>query len=458
MMNNMLDNTFLSYDDPVYENKIKHDGFWAALLLGMLFFGPRSTPTMSLPPFRVVDFIIVYLFFSRLYLGRYQNGFIFSSANKVFSILMLLLTFVLVISTFINVAIGKIPFFLKDFNLAVSFVRAVVIASVASSFVWKDKQVRQFAFWIMSWVFLAGLLAFVQKFFPYMASGIIEKLYAVEYTRLEIETSSIYSRVAGTFGNPNMFGYGLVFLGTTSLTSAIYLKGRYRFWHIVLYLFIGFAVLITTGSRTSLGAFVIVTFMVLIMSLKGNSKIGILFVMFMVIVLYFLVKVNIHSLPLNERVKDVLAGQEGAVEEGIYSRYALWEKSFEAAKESIVFGEGASRITFQLSDNGYIMMLLRTGIIGAILYLSLLIYLIIIGVSSCLNETRQLQKAIVYMGVAALVNHLIFELTADFLWNVELVAIWAAYMGILCGISYQRKQYHFYSYCNGNDLNTLNIE
>ena len=128
----------------------------------------------------------------------------------------------------------------------------------------------------------------------------------------------------------------------------------------------------------------------------------------------------------------------------LHARYLLWERSMREAKESIVFGVGISKTIYQTTDNGYIMTLLRTGIIGLSVYISMLAALFIRGIKALRIEKRPYQRIVLLTSFVVLINHMIFELTGDFFWSVELSAILSAFIGLLCGSSRQALEENYY--------------
>ena len=70
-------------------------------------------------------------------------------------------------------------------------------------------------------------------------------------------------------------------------------------------------------------------------------------------------------------------------------------------------------------------------------YLLLLGSLLVKGLKGLHCEGSVCKRMILLITVLALINHLIFELTADFFWNIELGAIFSLFMGLLCGMSGQ---------------------
>lgn len=432
------------YEEDSFAEVGKRDGWLAALLLFSLIFGPRAAPRGLLPPFRFADIIIVLLVLSRwIKSTRLYGGFVFSYRNRLFSRFMLVMAFVLLFSTMINIAAGRYAFFIKDFYQPIVFIRMILIAAIMASFYFGEKQVKQLAKGILIISLMSVILAFIQKFRYWYVSGLVERFYAIEWTRLE--EIGIGARVVGTFGNANQFGLCLVMLAAVSLAIAINMKGLMKLLAAGTFVSLGAAVLITTASRTALIAFLMITAISLLLSLRGRAVIPVILLTMLMIGMFIFVRAYADILPLHPRVKFIIGvGEEKSIGTLLQARYVIWERSVREAKESIIFGAGMSKMTYQLTDNGYLIMLLRTGIIGLGVYLLMLLCLFIRGIKALHIEKRPFQRAVLLMSFIVLINHMIFELTGDFFWTVKYNAIFAAFMGLLCSLSRQALDENYY--------------
>jgi len=432
---------YFDYDiDVAYEPAYigKYDGWIGVILLGSIIFGPMAVISTVLPPIRFADFVIIFLAMARWGRARrLYGGFLFSSHNRRFSILMLVITFVLFFSTLLNAVTGRNPFSFRDFNFSIVFIRMVVIAGISSSLIFQERQIRQFAKGVLLISLVSILLAFVQRFRPYLLSSFLERFYAMDWRRIEEQSPGVAFRVVGTFGNPNLFSSALVMLSGACLAIAINMKGLFKFLSIVMFFGMSLAMLIATGSRTGLLAFAAIVSVAMLLSLKGRARLSVVFAMILIFCAFMFVRANIEKLPINPRVKNIISSGEYASAESFRARYYYWTRGLREARRSILFGVGGSKMAEQLTDNGYIMVLVRTGIIGLVTYLSMLIYLLTRGVKSIYIEQRPLFKALILTSILVLINHLVFELTADFFWSVKYGAMFALFMGLLCSLSYQ---------------------
>ncbi len=417
----------------------KYDGWLAALLIASLIFGPRSSPGASLPPIRFSDFVILFLLITRWSKAvRLYGGMFFSSRIRPFSVPILVLMVNLVFATALAMVSGRYIFIIKDFFPPIVLLRMITIAAIMASLSLGERQVRQMAVGIIFLSVLVVILAFCQKFAAYSVSGYVKRFYAIQWERLEIEETGYGSRVVGTFGNANVFSGCMVILAASSLAIAINMKGLLKPLAIGTYVGLGAAILITAASRTGFISLVLVSGITAMMSFRGRARLSSGAGMFLIILLYLFVRANIDDLPLNPRMKAVF-GVGPKMSEIMESRYEMWRKSARLVLESPILGVGSSKMIDQTTDNGYVMTLMRTGIVGILVYISMLIGLLVRAIRSFLVTERPYEKTILLIALMAIVNHMILEMTGDYFWVIQYGAIFAAFAGLLCGVADQRK-------------------
>jgi O-antigen ligase len=151
---------------------------------------------------------------------------------------------------------------------------------------------------------------------------------------------------------------------------------------------------------------------------------------------YLFIQANLESLRLNPRMQVVVGGGAArSLTETLSDRYWFWQRSFEAGMSSPIIGVGASKSVYQLSDNGYLMMFQRAGLVGLTIYLLMIGRLCWRGAKALYVKQESEPRAILLMAFVALVNHVIFEITGDFFWNIAYGGIIAVYLGLLCAAS-----------------------
>ena len=418
----------------------RNDGWWAAFLVFSIIFGPKTKAFAILPPIRFVDFVIVFMVIVRgLKAYNLYGGFLFSYRSRLFSLFMIALGLIVLFSMSVNMATGRIPYHIKNFFYPIQFFRMALIAAIMGSCYFGDRQVKQFVAGICIIGLMCGTLAFIQKARPWAVAGFLEKYYAAKWEYLEMRARGVTSRVVGTFGNPNRFSLGLVVVAAGALAGTIYQKGPLKLLSLASYLFLGAVLLIATGSRTGLVGLFIVTAFILILSLTGRARVWVMLLIIFMVLAYIFVRANIERIPLNPRMKVILGGG-GTIQtipESLFARYVMWKEALAEVSESWIIGIGATKAQKQLSDNGYIQMLLRTGIIGLLVYVLMYVALLRRGLKAFFAETAPHRKAIITAVTGVLVGQMVFEITGDFFWNPQNQALFAAFVGVLCGISGQ---------------------
>jgi len=430
--------------DMGFQRSTRNDGWCATILLGSLIFGPEVIVDPSFPPFRFADIMILFLLFTRgIKAMRFYGGFLFSYRIRGFNFWILCLTLAVSFSMAVNVLSGHYPFFYKDLFIPVVFLRMILIASIASSFNFQTRQIRQFALGIILISTISVSLAFAQRAGLLGYGSIMETLYL---TSAHLQRQAVFDvtarRVVGTFGNPNVFGGCLVMLAAMTLPLAINMRGTIRYLSIGLFLALSGAVLMTTGSRTALVGLLLVTSLALPLSFRRGSRFtGLIFVILFVVAVVF-IRTNIYALPVSQRLQDAIAGKGVTTAESFLARVRMWKFSLALVKESPFFGLGATKTWRQLTDNGYIFMLLRVGILGLSIYVLWLLAMFIKGMMALRLEYDPSERSLLLSLIMVLVNHAVFEITGEFFWNIQYSAIFIAFMGMLYAISTQLKYEH----------------
>jgi O-antigen ligase len=417
----------------------RFDGWYAAFLLFMLVFGPSTAPGESLPPIRSSDAVILILLLSRwLKSSRLGGGFLFSRRVRVFSIPMLWISAVLVLATVLQIGTGDSSFFIKDFFTPVALVRMAFIAAIMASFDFNERHIQQFCKGFVLVALLSIALAMVQRYYPHTLAGFVEQYYATALRSLEIKSKGTQTRVVGTLGNANVFAGYLVMMAAGCLAIVIFSKRLIRLVALAAYLGLAGAVVLATASRTGIISLTIVTGAELLLSMQGRARWSAMVIIVMLTPVFLTVREQAYSLPLNPRTQALIAGKEGAVGDGIQSRFRLWTRSWEEAKSSILFGVGSRKASYQITDNGYLYTLLKCGLLGLIPYVMMLILLLLRGVRAYFAERDRAYRLSIAFGTAIVLSHAIFEFTGDFFWNIGYGAFVAALIGMLCGATRRR--------------------
>jgi O-antigen ligase len=367
-----------------------------------------------------------------------KHSYFFSERSRIVVIHLLLLTFTLIFSYCVNaIVLNRYPFFYKDLFTPIVFVRNIIIASIISNLFFNNTDLKQFITIIFIISILIALLAFGQKYKLFGYGSIMQQLYPVSQAQLHtLNREIVFSRVTGTFGNPNVFGGVVVMLSAFCLNCGLYLRGIMRSIGLAIYFLLATVVLVTTGSRTALLGLACVSLMSIFFSFRKGHRFPVIVVFVFLSLAIFLLPFLLSVMPVNPRVQRFVSGEEGVFEIGSFmTRLKMWQSSWLIVKNSIIIGMGATKTTYQISDNGYVFTLLRVGVVGLSIYVSFLYFLLKKGLSAALQSKMRLQKTVLFGLTMIVCNHVIFEISGEFFWNIRYGALFCAMAGLLSAIS-----------------------
>jgi O-antigen ligase len=286
------------------------------------------------------------------------------------------------------------------------------------------------------------VLAFCQQYNIHGVLGLTDRLYPVAAERKMI---TLGSRAVGTFGNPNDFGGSLAMLAAMILAFAISIKGLTRYFSIAVFLLLGLTILITTASRTALFGYLAVSGISLMLSLRRGSRFPAFLAMIVIVGAIMFVRGHVYELPLHRRVQDILTGYGTPLRDSFEARLGMWVDNIRMAQGSLLWGMGPTKSLVTTVDNGYIFMLVRLGIFGLLIYLLMLLSLFMRGIRAFYHELSPHKKAVMLAATMVLVNHVVFEITGEFFWNIKYGAVLSVFLGMLCGLAAQIKDERRYS-------------
>ncbi|MBN1818391.1 MAG: O-antigen ligase family protein [Sedimentisphaerales bacterium] len=414
----------------------RNDGWWAAFFLFAVLFGPMTPATASLPPFRFADFLILFLLFfrwTRAY--RFCGGYLFSNKIRFATSLLFILSGLLLFSTLLGLSIAGRTFFVKDLYASIAIVRMALIAAIVASFQMGPRQIRQFALGIVVLAFLTILLAFMQKYYAYRVTPILRRFYGLRWELLEASSTGLTWRVGGVFGNPNLFSLSMVILAASSLTFAIVLRGILRWICVLVFVGLVLSVMFTTSSRTGLITFVLISLFILLFSMQSRLRLPTIVLLIFVCSLFWGLRANIDKLPVSGRIKQIMVPEKyggGTMTDKMAARFGMWRDSLNKMQDSPIIGVGMSKMERQTTDNGYIIILLRTGIIGLIIYLWMLLGFLFKGVRNLFVQNDPYRRALLLISVSVVLSHMLFDITADFFWDIRYSGILSIFIGLLC--------------------------
>ncbi len=112
----------------------------------------------------------------------------------------------------------------------------------------------------------------------------------------------------------------------------------------------------------------------------------------------------------------------------------MWNSRWNLVKGSILIGRGPTKTETQLTDNGYLYTLFRVGLLGLIVYLSMLGNTFIKGLTTLRKVDNKFRRGALLGLTLVIVNHAVFEMTGEFFWNIRYGALLSAMMGLLCAV------------------------
>jgi O-antigen ligase len=352
----------------------------------------------------------------------------------MFTYFILALTIMTVLSMGVNYATGRNPFFIKDFYTPLAFIRMILIAAIAASFNFQDRQLRQLMIGVLAISFLSVVFAFFQKYDIFGAIDLTNRLYPLA-GRYQILARQ--ARVLGTFGNPNHFGGCLVMFGAVALAFSINARGLMRYISAAAFLGIGAAIIMTTASRTALIGYLTVSGISFVLSLRKGSRLPAFVSMLILAAAILFISRHLFTFEVDPRVQDIFARDKTPLVGAASERMSMWYRSLRMAAESPIIGVGPTKFFVQLTDNGYIFLLLRLGILGLLIYVFMLVGLFFRGMRGFFLAASPYKKAVMLATTMVIVNHAVFEITGEFFWGIKYGEIWAAFAGMLCGLSNQ---------------------
>jgi O-antigen ligase len=344
-------------------------------------------------------------------------------------------------STLLNIALGRYMFYYGDMYYPIIFVRMMLIAAIAASFYFGPDQVRQFFKGLVLLSLTTAALAIAQKLKLFGLESIIGKLYSMSVEQLgTLERETEFSRVVGTFGNANVYGGCMVMLAALMISYVMNAKRGAKIVGLICYLSLALAIVWTTSSRTSLVGLVIVTGMAIVLSFSGKARIGAFILLIITAISLLFLRDFAQQLPLDPRIKSFIGGQDVSTIESFQVRLQMWEHSLSVAKQSIFIGVGATKTVVQETDNGYVYTLMRIGLLGFCVYITMLILMVIRGFRGLRLALGTPVKTLILGMLLILLNDLIFEMTGEFFWHIRYGAVISAMFGFLCGASKQAIQ------------------
>ncbi|MDM8553308.1 hypothetical protein QUF75_01070 [Desulfococcaceae bacterium HSG7] len=345
------------------------------ILFASIMLSPNFKIISALPVFRFEDFMIV-LFFALHFLksikGAQRKAYP-SPINKVFKLLF----FFMALSISMTELVHGIPIIMRDWFILPQLIKYWLIFLLVKSIDIDEKKSKNFAYGIL---LVGAVMAFISFCQYFNLLGVNTWLTPIYQESEDAINSLIHryggSRVSGTSGNPNIFGYFIVC--TTACIAGFLLHCPNRtsntlYWLILC--FISIASLFTL-SRTVIATMFLVNGTLIYFTIKyhkgGRAKVFNFFLAaglaaFLFFNFFrtegFIYRVSIENLQTRG---------------SYHARKRDFVQPFKKSLDSValtILGQGPSKATLRTdSHNDYGWFFQRFGIVGLLLYVSLIVF------------------------------------------------------------------------------------
>lgn len=230
------------------------------------------------------------------------------------------------------------------------------------------------------------VFALLQRFFANQVQ-VLTNLYAPDHQARRVINTK---RVTALFGNPNTCALMICLFSSfffAFMARKQQLMSKRNTWILIV---LSLIAVLLTGSRTGLIVFGFLTLIFLYTKVKRKIFFFLLFpLLFGLIWLlkdHILEVIRYFNTYLYLGIKLVLTLDTNTLlSEGnsFFSRFGRWNQAIELFKESPLFGLGPLRgVITSSTDNYYIYLLVRYGIMGLLLYLLLIVYSIYLAMKA----------------------------------------------------------------------------
>ncbi len=222
------------------------------------------------------------------------------------------------------------------------------------------------------------IFAILQRFFSTQVQ-FLTNLYSPDHQARRVINTN---RVTTLFGNPNTCALMICLLCSFFFAMVVPKKPHAKKRMIWIFIFLSLVTVLLTGSRTGLIVFGFLVLTYLYTKLKRKIIFFLLFPIFFGLIILLrdqiLEVIRYFNNYLYLGIKLVLTmDTETLLSEGnsFFSRFGRWNQALALFSESPLFGLGPMRgVVTSSTDNYYIYLLARYGIVGLVLYLSFIVY------------------------------------------------------------------------------------
>lgn len=384
-------------------NKKLH--LWGGFLLISIIFFPDIHLSKSLPAFQVVDLtlpftaLLIFLERKRLSIHYYYLVFILFAAY-------------IPITMAVNGRLAVIADYFEIYKL-MKFLTLIVFFSLL--------EYKAFTKQWMKLLFITLVVVNLLHF--YNVFGFHDLLYRIyggvnlEYFGLNSLKEPATKRMTGTAGNPNINAIIFAFFALYFLPLKFNLK---QFaWFLTAFLLV-----LMCQSRTAIVGLAMLLPVIWILKLSNWNWKNWLFVLITLVGMYLI------SWGITTDFYVQQAYTNNVVSGSVTGRIATWKYLFEMIKEYPIFGHGVNKDFFYKNDlyseNEYILMAWRYGVIGTFLYL-LIIFIPLKAYIWTKEKTQEKSRAILFLCLillVALTNNPLQDRTGMMLIAIIIGSIW----------------------------------
>lgn len=242
-------------------------------------------------------------------------------------------------------------------------------------------------------------------------------------------------RLIGLFGNNNYLSAFIIILFWSVL---LFFQGKIRF----LFLPVIILILFMADSKAGIIIFAVSVIFYLFMFTYIRQKINLKYTGLIIInmlVLSFLVYLAFESLDFMQRFQRTLF--EGGVDEYLRSwrlRYGTWSRYYSYFLYSPLVGMGPLKSAMRfMSDNTYLLIATKTGLIGLLVFVFLKLYLlfkmIIIKKESFVDKYNKELTASSGFGAILVILFIFYDITIDYFYHQSLMYFSFFFWGIVIG-------------------------
>ena len=301
-----------------------------------------------------------------------------------------------------------------------------------------------FIFYAVAFVLVQSKAQFRKLISAFIAASIVPlgaSLWQFYKGEGEVIFGEYFRRIYGSFFYPNSLAFFLVFVIALLLLLAYQAKEKQS---KILYGTLGIAfffVLLKTYTRGAwMGALVVF----LIFSLFRFRKLLLCGLIFLVLIYIFA-----PTLQLQERIGDIVRLEPFS---SLMWRFRLWKNTMPFFFEKPILGHGLSSFQVLSRDiqglsllpapeahNDYLKILIETGAIGLIIYISVYLKLLVFNLGICLKSKEKYLKDISFLAVLLLATFLIMAFGDNILRGTATQWALFAYLGGVSSLTVGRK-------------------